>query len=208
MDFRSTLTSQPGSSWSRAVSRKDPEPRIYSGSPRFSYTRLSAVIVLCFLILPTMASYGQDDFVSQLMAQFIERFSRFIEWPADDPSQPFVIGVIGDSPIRPALVGLAGQARIKGKAIEVRDIANMSDIDNCQILFISRSERNRLSDILARARNKPILTVGDTRGFARAGVMINFDNDGDEIRFKINESAATSTGLRLAPKLLALGEVI
>jgi hypothetical protein len=149
--------------------------------------------------------------ISELKAQYIERFPGFIEWPADssvaDVSTPFVIGVFGRSELTDTLEGIARRSTIKGKPIEIRQISSLGQIGSCQILFIARTERGQLAEILGQARRRPILTIGDTDGFATRGVMINF-LAGESLRFQINRSAAEAAGLKLSDKLLALGDEV
>jgi hypothetical protein len=169
-------------------------------------------VTLVSVALLTPWVTAQDNIVEELKAQYIERFPGFIEWPAGssvgDTAAPFVIGVIGRSDLRPSLEGIARRAKIKGKQVEVRSISSLSQINGCQVLFISRSERGRLGEILGQARGNAVLTIGDTDGFASRGVMINFFTNGDSLRFKINKSSAEAAGLRMADKLLSLGEPV
>jgi len=143
----------------------------------------------------------------QVKAEFLERFTRFIDWPAEPPPH-FVIGVVGRNPFNGFIERMASEHRIKGRPIEVRYVSDLGQIDGCQVVFITASERDRLRRILARTDAKPILTVSDSDGFAAAGVMINFYNAGDTVRFEINESAAERSGLRVSSKLLKLARLV
>jgi hypothetical protein len=162
-----------------------------------------AVAALCSRMI---AGKGIED---EIKAEFIERLARFIEWPAGSAEgSAFVIGVLGDGPIEEALKGVAARSKVKGKPIEIRSFSDVDSIGGCQILFITRSQRHQLSEILARVQANPILTVGDGEGLAQLGVMINFFETGDFIRFEINNRAADKVGLKIAAELLALGEVV
>jgi hypothetical protein len=169
-------------------------------------------LMAALVVLFNPVSGPADSMVSELQAEFIGRFPQFIEWPSNssvtDSSAPFVIGVYGDSDILTALERITGKTRILGKQVEARRITSLSAVDSCQIVFVARSQHEQLSAILGRTRGKPILTVSDTAGFGKRGVIINFTVDGASLKFEINQSAADANGLRLAPKLLALGTVI
>lgn len=155
---------------------------------------------------------AQEDVVYLLEAQFIDRFTQLIEWPSGsnvgNASLPFVVGVIGQGKIQPALEALAAEIKFKGQTISVRNINQLSEIDSCHLLFIASSEKSRLSEILNQVKGKPILTIGDTKGFAKDGVMISFSAKGQTIKFKVNPKAADEAGLRFSDTLLALGEVV
>jgi hypothetical protein len=53
-----------------------------------------------------------------------------------------------------------------------------------------------------------ILTIGDTAGFARQGVIINFYLENRKVRFEINAAAARRAGLTISSKLLKLAGAV
>jgi hypothetical protein len=56
--------------------------------------------------------------------------------------------------------------------------------------------------------SRPILTVGDSNGFATSGVLVNFYTSGDTVRFEMNETAIERSGLRVSGKLLKLARLV
>jgi hypothetical protein len=58
--------------------------------------------------------------------------------------------------------------------------------------------------VLAQVQGAPVLTVGDTEGFLRAGGVINFVLEGSKVRFLIDQAAAERSGLRISSKLMRL----
>ncbi len=148
----------------------------------------------------------------QLKAEFMERFTRFIEWPAtsavNDGQTPFAICVAGDDPFGPFLRNLAASRRIKSKPIAVRLVSASSSFEGCHMLFIAASERDHAADVIRRAANRPILTVGDAGGLGKTGVMINFYEAADKVRFEINPRSAEKSGLRISSKLLKVARVV
>jgi hypothetical protein len=145
----------------------------------------------------------------QVKAEFIERFTRFIEWPQGaSTGGPFVIGVIGTDPFRGYLDKMAADRKIKGRPVEIRRFRDIAAVDSCDIVFISSSERARLPAILARTDSHPILTVADSNGFAASGVLVNFYTSGDTVRFEMNETAIERSGLRVSAKLLKLARLV
>jgi uncharacterized protein DUF4154 len=170
---------------------------------------------LGFIILILAAPYlsAQDDFEYKVKAEFLERFTRFIEWPADsainNSDKPFCICVTGKSPFGGYLQEMAQQVKIKGKPVEIHQIERLpSELPKCQILFIARSERDRLAEILKLTQDKPILTVGDTSGFAEDGVLVNFYTSGNYIRFEVNIDRAENSKLKFSSRLLKLARLV
>ena len=148
----------------------------------------------------------------QAKAEFLERFTRFIEWPPDggmaDTSAPFVTCVLGRDPFGAHLDSLAQTRRIKGKPVRVRRLQALADVAGCHLLFVAGSEAPSIERVVARTNGTPVLTVGDTRGFGEAGLLINFFAEGERIAFEVNEPAVHRSGLQFSSRLMSLARVL
>jgi len=170
---------------------------------------LFAGAVLAGFLGPAEAFAQPSEYA--IKAEFIERFTRFIDWPDEafsGPDSPFVLCVIGDNPFDEFLGRLARDRKIKDRKVRVVQPTKLSELDSCHLLFIAASESGRLHAILARTQGEPILTIGDTPGFGQAGVVINFFLEQDVVHFEINLDAARRTGLTFSTKLLKLARVV
>ena len=167
-------------------------------------------LLLAVLSLPEPSFAQWDEYT--VKAAFLERFTRFVEWPEEsaiaDTAQPFVIGVIGDNPFGPTLERLYTQQDIKSKNVSIRYITSVDEIAECHMLFISRSSAQMLPDILAFTRDRAILTVGDTNGFAENGVHINFYLLEDKVHFEINETEIEASLLSMSYLLLRVARIV
>ena len=115
--------------------------------------------------------------------------------------------MLGDDPFGGSLQAVAGE-QVGNHKLNVTRTDSPAKPAGCQILFISRSERERLPQILAAVKGSPVLTVGDTKGFVDEGVIINFILEGSKVRFEINTESADRAGLRISSKLLQLAKRI
>src|SRR5262245_48764900 len=109
-----------------------------------------SILLLLIIIAPQIAF--AEDFEYKVKAEFLERFTRFIEWPTDtalnNSDKPFCICVAGKNPFGTYLNDMASNVKIKGKPVEIHQIDQLVDeLPKCQILFIARSEKERLTDI-------------------------------------------------------------
>jgi hypothetical protein len=59
-----------------------------------------------------------------------------------------------------------------------------------------------LREILRRLDRAPVLTVGESEGFAQAGGMIGFAMVDEKVKFEIDADAASRCGLKLNATLL------
>jgi len=166
--------------------------------------------LLLVLIIPAGAAEAYEEY--RVKSEFVERFTRFIWWPKralEDSKTPFVIGIVGrKDPIIPYLRKMARARRIKDRPIRIRVITALSQIDRCQILWISQRRPWELSAILARTRDKPILTISDSKDFAQDGGHINIIRRGIRLGFAINLKITRESGLRMSAKLLRLGRIV
>jgi hypothetical protein len=161
----------------------------------------------------SLPARGQSEPVHehQLKGEFIERFTRFVQWPAgalpadDRPLQVCVMGVnaVGDEILRMARVRLFNGRRAEGRRLSAR-----ADVSACHLLFLGFQERSRLDDLLPQLVGRPVLTISDAPGFGERGVLINFYRDVTRVRFEINIAAVQQSGLNFRAQLLRLGRQV
>lgn len=177
-----------------------------------SQTISRAVRVLgeCCLMAGLAANYarGQAANKYQVKAAFLYNFGRFVDWPANSSTDPFVIGILGDDPFHGALEATVKDKTIDGRQVLVNRVVSIDAARNCQVLFISPSESQKLPSILNSLKGSPVLTVGETTGFARLGGVINFRIEDYRVRFEINVDAAERAGLKISSKLLSLARIV
>jgi len=169
---------------------------------------LSAITALASALLLVQSPRASEY---QLKAVFLFNFVQFVDWPAAaaaDSQLPLVIGILGDDPFGAFLDETVRGERLGARPIQVRRYRQVTDIGECNILFISRSERERVPEILSGLKNRPVLTVSDADAFANRGGMIQFINDKNRIRLRINLEAAQAAHLTISSKLLRVADVV
>lgn len=142
----------------------------------------------------------------EVKAAFLYNFTKFVEWPSAafaDERSSILICVLGENPFGRSLSDLATD-RVAGRKLTVLGRKENQGLDGCHVLFISRSERGRIPEILAAVQSAPVLTVADTEGFLDQGGGINFMLEGSKVRFEINQEAAERAGIRISSKLMSL----
>jgi len=125
-------------------------------------------------------------------AALLAKFPQFIAWPGSRSSM--TVGILGADPFGGAL----------DKAFRVKRSRQVEDLKDCQIIFVSKSERGNVGAILSSLGGTNILTVGESDGFAKQGGVIGFVMDGDKVRFEINTGAAQRSGLTIKVQLSKL----
>ena len=147
----------------------------------------------------------------ELKAAFLYNFAHFIEWPAeafDAPVAPFVIGILGADPFGTSLDEIVARESIGDHELVVRRFPRLEDVEHCQILFVSRSERDHLDKIVTRLRGQRVLTVCDVKDFALRSGMIGFVMVRNHLRLQVNLGAAKDEQLRISSQLLRQAEIV
>lgn len=161
---------------------------------------------LLFLIfINAFMSASQALKESELKSVFIYQIGKFTRWPQQttDPGKPFVISIIGKT--SPGCeIDIPGDRTIDDRKIVINKISKLREIQGSDVLFITGSEAYRLDTILVYIENMPILTIGDTEGFAERGVIINFCIENNKLRFEINLEAVKKASLHLEYRLVKL----
>ena len=164
------------------------------------------------VIAPAPVRADGDELEARVKAEFIERFTHFIDWPPTafaGPEAPFVLCVVGRTPVAAYLDAMARARRIKDRRVELRRAQPIADLSGCHMVFIASDERPRLKQILDAVAGKPIVTVADSEGFGRAGVLINLVLDPEgRVRFEISTAGAHKSALTLNAQLLKLSRIV
>jgi len=147
----------------------------------------------------------------QVKAVFLFNFAQFVEWPPqsfENPTAPFVIGVLGTDPFGEALESAVRGETVEGRTFVIERYRSVTEIRHCQILFISRSEAAHMENVTSALAGQSILTVSDIEDSAQRGVMIRFVAESNRIRLRINADAAKAVGLSISSKLLRPAELV
>ena len=171
--------------------------------------RILAAIAICMLSFrqPAMAAPAPRD-EYQVKAAFIYHFVQFIDWPAEALADgALIVAVVGEDPFDGALAAAVKDRKAKDRPMVYKHFANVDAIEDCHVLFISPSEKDRVRAVLDNVKDKPVLTVSDVEGFTPAGGMIQFFQESNKIRFEIRRKAAEDVKLQIRAKLLKVAKL-
>ena len=159
-----------------------------------------------FLSLFTLLLRGQVE-EYEYKAAYIERFTRFVEWPEAIESLKFngifKIAIIGRSPFNESLDDLFSNVKIRNQKVELIYTNDINDLIDANLVFVSSSEKRNIKDILAAINNRPILVISDTKGFGEKGCHINMYVDIDKIKIEINLEEIEKSNLKASSLLLS-----
>jgi len=146
-----------------------------------------------------------------LKAAFLLNFARYVEWPPaafSGADGPLRIGVAGRDPFDGELDrALAGKSAA-GRPLTSRAFSDPSEAHGFHMVFVSRDQAAQLPALLAAAGTSPVLFVGESDGFCRAGGDIELYLEDEHIRFRINPAHSARAGLAISSKLLHLATLV
>lgn len=169
-------------------------------------------LVLLLGITPQLGGKGEKNLPEypeyQVKSTFIYKICKFTQWPKpQDANSPFIISVLGKLPSGEK-IKLLPDITIHKRTVIIRKIRRLSEVKDSAVLFIASSEAHRIDTILDTVGTKPILTVGDTKGFGQKGVIINLYIEKNSVGFEINHEASKKASLQMHSQLFTIGKVV
>lgn len=163
---------------------------------------------LALLLLAPAPVIAQGPSEYEVKAAFVHNIAKFVEWPApSDDGNAIQLCILGRNPFGDALAVLDGK-QVGKLSWKISFPTNQSNLRACQVLFIAASESGRLAPLLDTLGDAPILTIGDTDGYAELGVMVNFYIAENKVRFELNSEAASRARLKFSSQLLKLARIV
>ncbi|MDW8238957.1 MAG: YfiR family protein [Acidobacteriota bacterium] len=196
-------------SLSISVGSPAPNPRCHING----WVCLCGVLLLYVVLTMLPYAWAQSGTPSEyeVKAAFLFNFAKFIEWPAQHlphAGSPILIGILGEDPFDDVLDRVIKGKSIDGRPVLIKRAKTVEPLRSCHIVFVSRSERKRLSQIAGALAEAGVVTVSDMEQFLEHGGIINFVIENNRVRFDINKRMADRAGLKISSKLLVLAKSV
>jgi hypothetical protein len=145
----------------------------------------------------------------EIKAVFLFNFTNFIRWPegAVASNAEIKLCVVGDDPFGKLLDDVVVNEKSNKQVTVQRLKFSKDDASKCHILFVSRSEQDNYSKILANVSQKPILTIGETDDFLAQGGMVEFFIQNNRVRLAIALPTLRAAQLNANANLLKVAKV-
>jgi hypothetical protein len=177
------------------------------------------IAIICLLSAMALGSHAEgldssDSSEYLIKAGFIYNFAKLVEWPTASfaqPDSPIVIGILGEDPFGATLDRIVADKKINGRGLAVKRLKwsrDFKDLKDCNILFVSTSEKEHIESVIDAMKGLPILTIGDAPGFAKRGGVMNFVLEDNKVRFEVNVEAAKHADLTISSRLLTLAKIV
>ncbi len=184
--------------------------RLIKLNPKYIRSGLTGIVLMSVVLCSTLYVHAdsQSEAEYKVKSAFIYNIINFIEWPIDHELNDAInLCVVGKNHFGTALDSFEYNT-IGDKVLAIKYVPSFQDIGDHNVIFICPSEKKRLKQILQTLVGANTLTIGDTKGFAQQGVIINFYIKDEKVRFEINVDAAKRANLKISAKLLRLAKIV
>ncbi|MDF9797356.1 putative XRE-type DNA-binding protein [Catalinimonas alkaloidigena] len=166
---------------------------------------MKKLLLICFLLSFASLSFAQEYKYHPI---FIYNFSKYIEWPPDNASKDFVISVVGNNTAYREMLGIMEKKKtIKNRNLVVKKCANLTEVEQSDVVFVTKYEKVEENELTAMLHNKGTLLITEHDNMAANGSHINFIiTDDSKIGFELNSGSAESAGLKVSSSLAGLAK--
>lgn len=171
------------------------------------WARRGILLAVALLLAEICIAYaspasGDGSIEYRVKAAMLYNFTRFISWP-DDDSEELRLCVVGKNPFGSALSGIQGKP-VKDRVMSVHRGVAPDALEQCHLVFVSRSLGQEIPRILQRLDGRPVVTVSEGGEFAEEGGTIGLVLSQGKVRFDINVAGTERRGVHISSKLLRL----
>jgi hypothetical protein len=170
--------------------------------PRIYFVLAGIMLLAAAGYSQTRAGHSEDS-----KANFVLDLINMVDWPEQKAAdENFKIYVYEDPDLYQSLKQIIKSDTDNFKNLQVISATPDDDLADCNILFVGTRDLKDLASILKKVSRSPVLTVSDIAGYARYGVIIDFDaqkaGKNEKYWLEINKMAARKAGLKIGGDLL------
>lgn len=169
--------------------------------------RRLACLIITLVGLPFMSVGVTAPLPEYAMkAAFVYHFTLFTQWPTL-PNNTLRICTLESDILKTELERFRDH-QPHGATLVISKITNLETIKECQVLYLSEQDKQRIGVILSLIESTPVLTITDVPEFANKGVMIGIKTENKRLVFEIDSQATKKSNLYLSSKLLSLAKSV
>lgn len=170
----------------------------------------AALVLCCARPALCTAQPAGGSLEHDVKAAYVLNILKFVDWETEKlpAGAPIKIVLAGADPISDSLEKHA-DVKIGGRSLAVVKVAgDAGTFPECQLLYIARSEKTRLAELLKNLKGSHVLTVSDIPDFSRQGGIVGFAIENGRVKIEINVNESKRAGLKFGAKLLEVARLI
>mgnify|MGYP006282979477 CR=1 FL=1 len=157
---------------------------------------------LLFLVIMVVGLSGlrAQSHIDEAKAKFIYNFTKFFDWPNNDQSSEFVIGVLSDNDVYYELSQFTRGKKVILQDITVKKFRKPEDVTNCHILYVAGQRTDDIPIVQKKTGENTLLISDNSKGIEK-GAALNFLLIGNRLKFEFAASNAQNQGLKFSSRL-------
>jgi len=179
---------------------------------RSQLKRVNLILLVLFSSLFFSSSSAAKYTEDQVKAVYLFNFTNFISWPKDSfsnkPEAFTFCSLGGENSVTKTLQEILLGEKVEGRIIQLKYVTELSDISNCQVLYLDKRHNQDIALIFQTLKNSPTLTVSDIKGFAMQGGAVELSIKNEHVKLLINLAKVKATQLSISSKLLRIADLI
>jgi hypothetical protein len=163
---------------------------------------LLALLALATMFRAAVAADAPSE--DAVRAAYLYRFAGYVAWPEGGRvDAPFVIAVLDSPAMARELRRILAAHAINGRTTQVREVANLEEVGNAQILYVAAGRASLLRELHPQGRPALLLITAEEGGL-NSGSVINFLTVDRNVRFEVSLPAAERWRLKISSELLGV----
>src|SRR5437660_11377000 len=131
----------------RDANRHSLPARTFAARRLFSLAALLSVACFYFQAPHQASAQSLSSREYEIKAAYLYNFIKYVDWPSYGDT--ITIGVLGNDPFGAALAPLNGKI-VKGRRLLIKQLDSFREAQQCQIIFLSSSAKQRLPERFER----------------------------------------------------------
>ena len=156
------------------------------------------LVATLFTAVAFTTSVSAQTSITEVQSLYMYNFIKNIQW--NNVSDTYTIGVYADDATVAEIKAVLGIRKFNGKSILVKKMTSAGQAPNFHIVYVSEANSSKIRAIKS---SKNTLVVSE-KGQLNNGASIAFVLENSKLKFKINESACSASGLKISKTLMSL----
>ena len=161
---------------------------------------LGYIFIIGSLLLHFSTTYAQD---TKFQSLIIYNFTKLLDWPNEDGD--FTIKIIGNAELTKELKEFTNERKAGGKLDFNIQKSELTNLDDCQIVFIGAQECGNTESIVKAIGSKPILVVTEKPDLTSKGAGVSLIKTDGVWKFQYNEENIKKAGIKVSLDFKELG---
>jgi hypothetical protein len=151
---------------------------------------------------------AQERPTHEIHAAMLYNFIKYVQWPDENESGEFIVGVMGDENVFNTLKSWYDGKPKGTKKYVIRKLGSAAEAAECQVVYIGKSKSREFENIKNTIAGKSVLTITDANGLGQKGSCINFKVIDGKLKFELNQAVITAASLKVSGQLTSMAIMI